>query len=116
MHYTVSGPAIVYVLQVNRHPLNYEHALGPNVASLTLRVVRQDAPLGLNGLDGPKIFAQPEVASAAMDSLRQRSVVLGDQHYFLENLRTWHQMVKEEYVDEVKSLLKTLRVKNSRFP
>lgn len=106
---------VVYVLYLSRHPQSYADAFGPDMANDTLRGIQQSladeniyAPNGPNGTDGPKLFAQPWVAKAALDHLERQSVQLGDRSCLLSDLRMWHIIVEEDFLGDVKNVLRQL--------
>lgn len=124
----LSGPVVVHILRVNRHPSSYNQAFGANLENMTLRLVREnlenagtlqlvcqdlsdagiEVPEFLTGGEGPLLFARPEVARVALGHLCRSSVQLGSRQFFLGDLKIFHIIVEEDFVNAVKAVLRQL--------
>jgi hypothetical protein len=107
-----SGLLRVVILRINRSPQGYHDLLGPLLPSAPLRELQQackhagvEAP---NGCNGPKLFAAPDVARRALAKLAREGVQLGTRHCFSHELKAWHIIVQEDFVDEVEDVLRQL--------
>jgi hypothetical protein len=117
-HAAHASPGLVRVeiLLVSRSPGRYHDLFGPKLPSAPLRELQQallhagvEAP---NGNYGPKLFAAPDVARRAMAKLAREGVQVGTRHCFLHELKPWHMIVHEDFVDEVVDVLRQLPSKD----